>query len=186
MTVGLRLACILIVLTHLSILPAVEPVQVASATVYFTPGDDAESAIIRQINSAKQSIYVQAYSFTSVPIAKALAAASARKINVHVILDKSNEGAKYGASDYIAGRVAEVLCDDSVAIAHCKVMIIDERIVITGSFNFTVSAQKRNAENLLVLDSFALAQSYRANWEKRKAVSRPFVRKADRSETRND
>jgi phosphatidylserine/phosphatidylglycerophosphate/cardiolipin synthase-like enzyme len=54
--------------------------------------------------------------------------------------------------------------DGSHAIAHNKVMIVDDNIVITGSFNFTNSAQTRNAENLLVLRSADLAQNYKANW----------------------
>ena len=183
MKIGRWSLALCLTFTFVAMLPAVDQAQVASAVVYYTPGDDAEGAIVAKIEAAKQSIYVMAYSFTSVPIAKSLAAAAARKVDVHVILDKSNEGAKYGASDYIAGRVAEVLCDFVVAIAHNKVMIIDERTVITGSFNFTKAAQKSNAENLLILESTDLAKSYRANWERRRAVSRPFVRKADRPES---
>lgn len=159
---------------------AAEQAQVASAVAYFTPGDQATSAIVEKIKSSTKSIFVQAYSFTSVPIAKALADAAQRNIYVAVLLDKSNESAKYGASDFIAGRVAEVWCDDKVAIAHSKVMIIDDHIVITGSFNFSVAAESKNSENLLILDSTDLAKSYRKNWDGRKALSRPFVRKADR------
>ena len=54
--------------------------------------------------------------------------------------------------------------DGNHAIAHNKVMIVDENIVITGSFNFTNSAQTRNAENLLVLRSADLAHNYKTNW----------------------
>ena len=61
--------------------------------------------------------------------------------------------------------------DTKVAIAHNKVMVIDGARVITGSFNFTAAAQKSNAENLLVIDDGALAAEYKANWERRRAVS---------------
>jgi phospholipase D len=50
-------------------------------------------------------------------------------------------------------------------------MVIDVMTVITGSFNFTAAAQKSNAENLLVIEDGALAAEYKANWERRRAVS---------------
>jgi phosphatidylserine/phosphatidylglycerophosphate/cardiolipin synthase-like enzyme len=54
-------------------------------------------------------------------------------------------------------------------------MVIDGAKVITGSFNFTSAAQKHNAENLIVLEDPALAAQYRANWERRRAVSQPYA-----------
>ena len=59
-------------------------------------------------------------------------------------------------------------------------MVIDGQVVITGSFNWTKAAQESNAENLLVLPNAELAAVYAANWEARKAVSRPYVRRGDR------
>lgn len=68
--------------------------------------------------------------------------------------------------------------DDRVAIAHNKVMIIDNSTVITGSFNFTTSAQKRNAENVLVLrDAPQLAAVYTKDWDWRRGESAAFTRK---------
>jgi phosphatidylserine/phosphatidylglycerophosphate/cardiolipin synthase-like enzyme len=62
--------------------------------------------------------------------------------------------------------------DDRVVIAHNKIMVIDDRNVITGSFNFTKAAQ-RNAENVLfVIDDMALAAAYKENWMRRAAASR--------------
>jgi phosphatidylserine/phosphatidylglycerophosphate/cardiolipin synthase-like enzyme len=51
-----------------------------------------------------------------------------------------------------------------MAIAHNKVMVIDSRTVITGSFNFTKAAEESNAENLLVIDDAELAKKYTQNW----------------------
>lgn len=64
--------------------------------------------------------------------------------------------------------------DDKVAIAHNKVMVIDRERVITSSFNFTTSAQTKNAENVVLLCDPATAGRYRDNWESRKAVSRLY------------
>jgi phosphatidylserine/phosphatidylglycerophosphate/cardiolipin synthase-like enzyme len=135
---------------------------------------------VSEIASAKQSILVQAYGFTSVPILAALKAAQARGVDVEVILDKtsareSESGSRYSAATYLSNAGVPVWVDTKVAIAHNKVMIIDGSRVITGSFNFTGAAQNRNAENLLVLDDAALAAQYRKNWEQRRAVSTPYV-----------
>jgi len=58
----------------------------------------------------------------------------------------------------------ELRQDGKHAIAHNKVMVIDQAIVITGSFNFTNAAASRNAENFLVLKSVDLAEQYRLQW----------------------
>jgi phosphatidylserine/phosphatidylglycerophosphate/cardiolipin synthase-like enzyme len=175
------LRAVILAALFLPLVAAVEIAQpVAGVRVYFTPGDDAQGAAIAEIGKAKSTVLVMTYSFTSVPIAKALAEAFERGVSVRVISDKENETSKYTALDFVAGKGAEVLVDDKVRIAHNKVMVIDGQVVITGSFNWTKAAQESNAENLLVLPSAELAAAYAANWEARKAVSRPYVRRSDR------
>jgi phosphatidylserine/phosphatidylglycerophosphate/cardiolipin synthase-like enzyme len=53
-------------------------------------------------------------------------------------------------------------------------MIIDERVVITGSFNFTKSAEESNAENLLIIRDAKVAEIYTGNWLAHLAHSRPY------------
>lgn len=150
--------------------------QGATRTTCFTPGQDCTTLIVSAIDGAKTELLVQAYGFTASPIIDAIARAKDRGVKVQVILDKSNEGEKdSGAVELVAHGIFPQI-DDSVAIAHNKVMVIDQDAVITGSFNFTDSAQKKNAENVLVIKGDAeLAGAYRKNWERRLASSRPFV-----------
>ena len=61
--------------------------------------------------------------------------------------------------------------DDKHAIAHNKIMVIDQETVITGSFNFTKAAEEKNAENVLVIRSKELAKIYMENWNKHKEHS---------------
>ena len=68
-----------------------------------------------------------------------------------------------------------VKIDAAHAIAHNKVMVIDDEMVITGSFNFTKSAEERNAENLLVIKNKALAEQYKENWSKHSSHSQPYA-----------
>jgi phosphatidylserine/phosphatidylglycerophosphate/cardiolipin synthase-like enzyme len=122
---------------------------------------------------------VQAYSFTSVPILAGLKQAKARGVDVEAILDKTaagkaGKGSTYTAATYLTNAGVPVWVNTRVAIAHSKVMVIDDATVITGSFNFTSAAQKRNAENLLVIRDPKLASRYRENWEQRRAVSMRF------------
>ena len=140
----------------------------------FTPGEKCTDLIVKQIDEAKKSIYVQAYGLTSQPIIEAVGNAKVRGLEVKVILDKVNETEKQGnGAKYLRSKNIEVLIDNKVAIAHNKVMVIDSKNIITGSFNFTKSAQDRNAENvLIILDDQTVAKKYIANWKKRASLSR--------------
>lgn len=141
----------------------------------FTPGQDCTHQITDQVSKAKHSVLVQAYSFTSKDIADALIEAKNRGVKVKVILDKSQRKQKYSLLHYIVEAGIPVWIDTKPAIAHNKVMIIDEKEVITGSFNFTDGAQKRNAENLVFITDTKLAQEYIQNWENREHQSIPYL-----------
>ena len=124
-----------------------------------------------EINQARSVILVQAYSFTSMPIAKALVSAKQRGVSVEVILDKSQRSERYSGATFLANAGIRTLIDEQPSIAHSKVIIIDGTSVITGSFNFTRSAQQYNAENLIVIRDGVLAQHYTENWVTRERLS---------------
>lgn len=148
--------------------------------VCFTPGENCTEAIVKTISQAKASIYVQAYSFTSAPIAKALLDAHKRGVHVEVILDKSNRTARYSSADFLVNQGIPTFIDSQHAIAHNKVMVIDDETVITGSFNFTKAAQDHNAENLLVIRDKALAGRYLENWKEHRKHSEIYSGRANR------
>ncbi len=143
-----------------------------SVEVLFTPWDDAEGAIVRALGEARKTIHVQAYLLTSRSIAKALQEASARGVAVEILADREMVGK--GDSSLIPKLAAEgipVWLETRYAVAHNKVLLIDalgaHGFVITGSYNFTWSAQARNAENLLILrDNPALVRRYLENWQR--------------------
>jgi phosphatidylserine/phosphatidylglycerophosphate/cardiolipin synthase-like enzyme len=155
---------------------AVSTVPQTQIRVYFTPGDSAEMAIVDQLLNAKESILVQAYSFTNPAIASALADAHRRGVSVSILLDKSHRTQKYSAADFTAHAGIPTLIDDRHAIAHNKIMIIDGRVVITGSYNFTKAAEKSNAENLVIIESGSVAEKYHNNWQKHRRHSQPYQR----------
>jgi phosphatidylserine/phosphatidylglycerophosphate/cardiolipin synthase-like enzyme len=143
----------------------------APVEVYFSPNNGATEAIVREIDRARSEILVQAYSFTSAPIAKALLKAHKRGVKVQAILDKSQKTQKYSSASFLMNSGIPTYIDDKHAIAHNKIIIIDRAVVITGSFNFTKAAEEKNAENLLIIRSKELAKPYLENWQRHREHS---------------
>jgi hypothetical protein len=100
--------------------------QASPWDVYFSPRGGATFAIRPAHDNAKSSVLVQAYSFTSAPIAEALVNAYRRGVKVQVLLDKSQRTGKYSSSDFLVNAGISVKIDAAHAIAHNKVMIIDK------------------------------------------------------------
>jgi phosphatidylserine/phosphatidylglycerophosphate/cardiolipin synthase-like enzyme len=144
--------------------------------VYFSPDGGATSAIVREIRNARSEILVQADSFTSRPIAEALLDAAKRKIRIEVVLDRSQESAKYSSADFVAHAGIPTYVDSQHGIAHNKIMIIDRETLITGSFNFTKAAEEKNAENMLVLKgNKPLVNRYLLNFTEHRGHSRRYA-----------
>ncbi len=153
--------------------------QPASPTweVCFTPPPGCTNIVVKALAAAQTSVLVQAYTFTSASIAKALLDAHHRGVKVEVVLDKSQRSAQYSSADFLARADIPVKIDAVHAIAHNKVMIIDGVTVLTGSFNFTRAADQKNAENLLVIHDPALANRYAENWRAHAQHSEPYTTK---------
>ena len=138
--------------------------ELPSYSVCFTPPENCAIKIIEEISGAKQQILVQAYYFTDLDIAHALVLASTRGVVVRVILDKTQLKHKAAVTDYLKQNGIEILIDKKPVIAHNKIIIIDDSVVITGSYNYTYSAKSKNAENLLVIRDAELTSKYIQNW----------------------
>lgn len=155
------------------------PFNPARVEVYYSPSGGCTEACVAVLDGAKKTIYVQAYSFTSAPIAQALVDAKKRGVAIQVILDKSQRSEKYTEADFISRAGIPTFIDAKHAIAHNKVMIVDGSIVITGSFNFTKAAESNNAENMLVIHGKPLAARYFENWEEHLAHSEVYTPRGD-------
>jgi phosphatidylserine/phosphatidylglycerophosphate/cardiolipin synthase-like enzyme len=154
--------------------------------VYFSPRGGANEAILKEIGAARSGILVQAYSFTSGPIAEALAAAQRRGVRVEIILDQAKiVEEKRSKADFLARSGVSVRADAQHGSAHNKVMILDSQTVITGSYNFTRHSEEDNAENLLIIRDKTLAGKYTANWKKHADHSSAY-RGGKSRETRGD
>lgn len=174
-----RVARTIVILGFWSITQAVasEPAVMVRAAVYFSPDGGAQDAVLSALGNANSEILVQAYSFTGQQIATALVSAKNRGVNVAVILDKSQLTQKHSLASFLIEHGVPTYIDSSHAIAHNKVIIIDRKAVITGSYNFTKAAEHSNAENLLLLTSSDLSANYLLNWNKHLAHSFAYVSK---------
>jgi phosphatidylserine/phosphatidylglycerophosphate/cardiolipin synthase-like enzyme len=145
--------------------------------VFFSPKGGCEDALVQAISKARREILVQAYSFTADPLTFGLVEAKKRGVDVDIILDRSNEVERYSDLNILLDNGLHPLIDAEHAIAHNKVMIIDQKIVVTGSFNFTNQAENQNAENLLIIRGHKeLVNQYRNNFMAHKAHSKPAAR----------
>lgn len=135
----------------------------------FSPEGYCTDRIVSAIETANVSILIMSYSFTSAPIASALVKALERGVNVKVLVDKSQVKGKYTQIPYLSQSGVPIFVDSVPGIAHNKTMIIDDRIVLTGSFNWTNAAESRNAENILFIKDLSLAQIYKKNWKVRES-----------------
>lgn len=144
----------------------------SQTTVGFSRGNpSAKQVVLNAINEAQSSIYLAAYQFTSPDILNALVAAKDRGVNVQILLDRSNQN-KQAASILVSKNIGCYI-DNKFRIMHLKVMIIDSIHVETGSFNYTVNADKFNAENALYIKNVPeLAIEYQIQWNKIQSTSK--------------
>ena len=138
-----------------------------SWAVYFSPNGGAAHAILNGIRSAQHTILVQAYLLHSTRLAGALVRAHQRGVQVQVILDANAQphDPPVKAVALLVGSGITVSLDDQHEWAHDKVMILDGAIVFTGSYNWTLTAENTNSENLLVIQDPQLATVYAENWQ---------------------
>ena len=154
--------------------------------LYFSPNGGCTDAVVRELRAARQDVRVMAYSFTSVPIATALVDCYRRGVHVEIILDKGQRGEKYTEADFVANAGIPTYIDSKHAIHHNKVIVIDQGTVITGSFNFTSSAEKSNAENMLVLRDPELVKRYRSEWQRHQMHSDRYQGRGESAKAKSE
>lgn len=157
------------------IVPAQGTLQAA-----FTPWDDIDALIVETIDGARSQVLMQAYLLTSKKIATTLVAAHRRGIDVRILVD-ADQLAKVpsSAAPDLAAVGIPVWLETKYQNAHNKVIVIDadtpNATVITGSFNFTWTAQHKNAENILIArKNPMLAARYAQNWERHRQEAIPY------------
>jgi phosphatidylserine/phosphatidylglycerophosphate/cardiolipin synthase-like enzyme len=146
--------------------PALVNRSVPSYEIHFSPKGGCADAIAYWVGRANRSVHVLMFTFTLQKAADALASAHARGVEVEVVFDQGQVGA-YSMYSLLKSTGVDVRnYTNPNGIMHNKIAIIDEKIVITGSFNWTESAENNNNENLIVIHSIEVAARYEDEFEK--------------------
>ncbi len=161
-----------------------------SVELAFTPGDAIDARIAAAIDAAEHEVLVLAFAFTQQRIARALVAAHARGVAVEVVADRGQTlETPHSAVPTLVTAGVPVWLDGNFAAAHNKVVIVDAGLArattVTGSYNFTTAAQRRNAENVAIFrDNAGVAQAYRAYFKRLQARAQRWERAADAAPAR--
>jgi len=134
---------------------------IAKTQVYFSLYNDPEAIIIEHLAKAEESIYIAMYYFTDSQLAREVVKAKNRGVELKIYLDSSQINARYSkARFFINEGIENIRISSNSNLMHNKFAIIDNNIVLTGSYNWTASASERNDENLLVIDDEEIITRY--------------------------
>lgn len=125
---------------------------------YFSPVDHVMDKLVTLVNGAQKSIRFMAFTYTDDDLAKAMIARFKAGVDVAGVIE--NRGASQGALVPLACAKVPVKVDGNKYTMHHKVIVIDESVVITGSFNFTKAADTVNDDNVLIIYDPSVARQY--------------------------
>jgi len=152
----------------LALAPAAAPVADGAPEVYFSPEGGVRTALRRQIDEATATIDLAIFDFTAAELAAALTDARARGLAVRVVADARQARGPHSAIPRLvaAGIEVRLVRGRGRGVMHHKFAVFDARLVVTGSYNWTDSAEARNFENAIFLDDPAVVSRYAARFER--------------------
>jgi phosphatidylserine/phosphatidylglycerophosphate/cardiolipin synthase-like enzyme len=133
---------------------------------YFSPDDGVANQILRLIQEARESIYFLAFDITSDDIAEAMIGQARDGLVVLGVVEESRIDGSGSEFERLHKAGIDVRKDSNQGNMHHKVIIIDEQILIVGSYNYTASAENENDENILVIHNPEIAGVYVAEFQR--------------------
>ncbi len=131
----------------------------------FSPGEDCAGVVVKWIGRANSSVHVLIYTFTLNNVANALMAAKNRGVDVKIVMERSEVSGSGAQYQNLKSAGVDIRLDTNPALMHDKVAIIDGHIILTGSFNYSVSANLSNNENLVVIDERSWASAFETQFQ---------------------
>jgi phosphatidylserine/phosphatidylglycerophosphate/cardiolipin synthase-like enzyme len=145
--------------THNSL--PIEPYIRDNIEIHFSPDSDIQKRLLELIDSAKDSINIMMFAFTNRDISRALLDAQKRGVDIKIVVDKrQNSYQKYSVYRELKANGIDIKLDKNRYKLHHKVIIIDRKITILGSYNFTKWANSNNDENIIIIKNSAISSSY--------------------------
>ena len=134
---------------------------------YFAPEDGVSGHVLTLLRSARSSITFMAFTFTSADFARTLVDQAQAGVMVQGVFEKQQIAAgNDGAWKTLRGAGLDVHLDGNPYNMHSKVFIVDRQVVVTGSYNFSQSADRSNDENVLIIHNAEVAQTFLGEWQK--------------------
>ncbi|HPL67074.1 MAG TPA: phospholipase D-like domain-containing protein [Smithellaceae bacterium] len=135
--------------------------------VIFSPKGGTSKELARLIKAAKKEIVVAVYAFSSKYLGQALSAALKRGVKIRILLDADNARKSYSIDEWLAGEGIEVrLIEIKRGSLHHKFILIDAKIITTGSYNFTNESEFRNYEAAIFTNHKGLIQAFAAEFDR--------------------
>ncbi len=141
--------------------------------LYFSPEDDPRDRVIEQVENAKSEIRFLAFSYTDDEIANAMIAAHRRNVSIAGVMETFQSDSTGSEFQPLRDQNIDVRRDGNGGVMHHKVIIIDRRIVIFGSYNFTASAYRDNDETLVIVEDPQVAAQFLEEWQRVWAQAKP-------------
>ena len=139
----------------------------SQVVVVFTPEDPGlGNAIIPIVQSATKSIRFLTFSFTDYPLADALSQRAKAGVDVAGVFEKVGSETDAAELQTLMCRKVPVRQDGNPGFLHHKLIVVDERIVITGSMNYSTNAEENNDENVIIIDNAEIARLYLQEFER--------------------
>ena len=152
--------CIIVLSLSIISLTFAEPVK-----VYFSPNGGCQETVIQEISKAQKTIDIAMYNLTTRKISQELVNAKARGVQIRIFLDQGEGNGKYSKGRYLMDKGVDVRFYAGTGLMHNKFAVIDNKVLITGSFNWTASAERDNQENLLIITDENVIKQYAQRFE---------------------
>lgn len=143
-----------------------EKISGVVSNVCFSRPERCDTIIIDILGKAKRYVYVAVYSFTSDPLADALIKLKNLGVEVKVVLEEQQANVKGSEYEKLKNAGVDIRIDGNPDLMHHKIAVIDDEVVITGSYNWSAAAEDRNDENLVVIRDEEVAKLYRKEFER--------------------
>lgn len=134
-------------------------------TAHFSPGNDCRTRLLDLMNNAREQLDICVFTISDNRLSDAIIAASKRGVNVRIITDNDKTMDRGNDTAYLMEQGIAVKMDDTSNHMHHKFMVVDNKLLANGSFNWTRSATKYNQENILVTNESSLVMSYSQAFE---------------------
>jgi phosphatidylserine/phosphatidylglycerophosphate/cardiolipin synthase-like enzyme len=132
----------------------------ADTKVYFSPNGGCQEAVIQEISKAQKTIVIAMYELTNRQISRELMKAKGRGVWIRIFLDQGEANGRYSQGKYLMNKGIDIRFYTGTGLMHNKFAVIDDKVLITGSYNWTVAAERENQDNLLIITDDNTVRQY--------------------------